>query len=115
MSNQILQLIRNCEDDVVENRRARLVLTAFVVPPFAILAVRFFGEQVLSGWVVLFAAYCLTLFVAAVSKLFAEPKTLTVTKNLLAMMTPLVWGFILAHVYFFAYLLLFDPENLSPR
>ena len=111
----LLRHVRKFEDAVIENGRFRLILTLFVVPPLFLLSIRWIGEAVIIWWLLMLAGYAAILIVAAVSVVANESRKLSVLKTLLAVMTPLIWGFMLAVAYYFLYLLIFDPENLSPK
>ena len=102
------------ERAVLEKGWLRLLLTLFVIPPAFLLSIRLLGSAVIAGWLVVLVAYSLTLFVAAIAGAPGKRKIFSVARTLLAFTGPLVWGLLLAVIYYFSYVLLVDPKNISP-
>ena len=108
----------NVENIMLEHSRLRLALIFVVTPLLWLLLLYLFGQQIVLGWLVIAAAYVATLLIGAHSNISERKESrrrAEVWRILLAWLSPLFWGGILATPYFFLYMLIFDRGNFFPR
>jgi hypothetical protein len=108
----------NVENVMLENSWLRLALILVVAPLLWLLLLYLFGHYVDLGWLVIAAAYVATLLIGANAHVRERKefrRQLEVWRILMAWLSPLFWGGILATPYFFLYMFLFDRGNLFPR
>jgi hypothetical protein len=108
----------NVENVMLENSWLRLALILVVAPLLWLLLLYLFGQQIVLCWLVLAAAYIVTLLIGANANVRGRKESrrrLEVSRTLVAWLSPLFWGGILAAPYFFLYMFLFDRGNFFPR
>lgn len=97
------------ENSVVEKLWIRLSLTLFVMPPLYLLLIKWLGAEVLAGWSIFFGIYLLAIFAAVIAQISDERKTFNIMRTLLKMLSPIVWGLIVAVFYLFILALIYRP------
>jgi hypothetical protein len=115
---RVKELEPSVERAVTENLWLRLVLIFLAAPLLWLLLVYGFGQQIILGWLVVAAAYAVVLLVGANSQPPVSNdsrRRLEISRTLVAWLSPLFWGGVLATPYLFLYLFLFDRENFFPR
>ncbi len=108
----------NLESIMLGNAWLRLALIFVAAPLLWLSLVYWFGQQVVLGWLVIALAYAATLLIGASASLPERTEVhrrLEISRMLVAWLSPLFWGGILATPYFFLYMFLFDRGNLFPR
>lgn len=111
------ELSGNIERAVIENLPLRLTLIFFIVPLLFLLLTYWFREQVVLGWLIFTGVYAITLLIPAFAGKRSERRShrvIETSRNLLAMLSPLMWGGLIAIIYYVLYMLMFDRENFFP-
>jgi len=114
---RVKELETSVEESMTTNSWPRLTLIFLATPLLWLLLGNWFGDQIVLGWLAVASAYVLTLLVGANSR---PPKSdphsrSEVARALLTWLSPSFWSGILATVYLFVYIFIFDRGNFFPR
>jgi hypothetical protein len=114
---RVKELEPSVERAVAVNLWLRLALIFIAAPLLWLLLVYCLGQQIILGWLVVAAAYAVALLVGANSQPSVSNdsrRRLEISRSLVAWLSPLFWGGVLATPYLFLYLFLFD-RGISSR
>jgi hypothetical protein len=106
------------EDALFENSWLRLALIFAVAPMLWLLLAFFWGHQVVAGWLVVTAAYCVALLIGTHAESTGSMESrgrLEVSRILVARLSPLFWGGILATPVYFLFMFIFDGGDFFQR